>query len=126
MRDYGAFTSLDIEEFLQKVEEGAAVIDIRREDEWSYYGIIEGSHTITFFDDEGGYDVEKFLAAFEEVVQDKEQPFILVCAHARRTKSVAEFLALRLGYKNVYELDGGINWGWIDKGYGTSSYKKAL
>jgi rhodanese-related sulfurtransferase len=25
----------------------------------------------------------------------------------------------KLGYKNVYELDGGINWGWIDKGFET-------
>lgn len=122
MKDYGAFVSLDSEEFLEKVEEGAVVIDIRREDEWAYYGIIEGSHPITFFNDEGGYDVEQFLAAFERVVHSKEQPFILVCAHARRTKSVAEFLALRVGYKNVYELDGGINWGWIDKGYTTQKY----
>ncbi len=62
---------------------------------------------LTFFDAEGGYDAQKFLAALSEVVRDKTQPFILVCAHARRTKSVAEFLALQLKYENVYELDGG-------------------
>lgn len=119
MQDYGAFKSLTTDEFIEKVDEGYAIIDIRRADEWAYYGVIEGSHTITFFDEEGGYDVESFLAAFDKVVHEKTQPFILVCAHARRTKSLAEFLALQLKYENVYELDGGINWGWIDQGYGT-------
>lgn len=119
MRDYGAFKSLTTDEFIEKKEAGYAIIDIRRADEWAYYGVIEGSHTITFFDAEGGYDAQKFLDALSEVVRDKTQPFILVCAHARRTKSVAEFLALQLKYENVYELDGGINWGWIDQGYGT-------
>jgi len=28
-------------------------------------------------------------------------------------------MGLQLGYKNVYELDGGINWGWIDMGLET-------
>ncbi|MBN2816478.1 MAG: rhodanese-like domain-containing protein [Campylobacterales bacterium] len=119
MTDYGSFISLSTDEFHEKVEEGYKIIDIRRADEWHYYGVIEGSHKITFFDEEGSYDVTSFLEEFTKVVTDKEQPFILVCAHARRTKSVAEFLAIQLKYENVYELDGGINWGWIDKGYGT-------
>ena len=113
------FISLEAEEFNEKVKQGYKVIDIRRADEWEYYGVIEGSHKITFFDEQGGYDIDAFLNAFTDVVTDKEQPFILVCAHARRTKAVAELLALQLKYKNVYELDGGINWGWIDKGYKT-------
>ena len=119
MFDLGPFISLSAEDFNDKVKQGYKIIDIRRPDEWQYYGVIEGSHKITFFDEEGGYDINSFLEAFTKVVQDKEQAFILVCAHARRTKAVAEFLALQLNYKNVYELDGGINWGWIDKGYKT-------
>ncbi len=117
--NFGAFKSLSTKEFQQKKEQGFAVIDIRREDEWEQYGVIEGSHQITFFDEIGKYDLEAFLEEFTKVVTGKEEPFILVCAHANRTKTIAETLGIQLGYKNVYELDGGINWGWIDEGFQT-------
>lgn len=113
------FRSLSAEDFNEKVKQGYKIIDIRRADEWEYYGVIEGSYKITFFDEMGGYDIDTFLAAFTQVVTDKEQPFILVCAHARRTKAVGRLLAFELKYTNVYELDGGINWGWLDRGYKT-------
>lgn len=119
MLNFGPFKSLSTKEFQQKREEGFAVIDIRRADEWEQDGIIEGSHKITFFDEVGQFDIDKFLEAFTKVVTHKEQPFILVCAHANRTKTAAEMMGLELGYKNVYELDGGIHWGWIDKGLQT-------
>ncbi len=119
MLNFGPFKSLSTEEFKQKQQEGYAVIDVRRVEEWEHYGIIEGSHKITFFDEFGRYDLDKFLEEFTKVVVDKEQPFILVCAHANRTKAIGELMGLQFGYKNVYELDGGINYGWIDKGLET-------
>lgn len=118
MLNFGPFKSLSSEEFIRKQAEGYHIIDIRRADEWQQTGVIEGSHKITFFDAMGQYDVDAFLAEFTKVVKDKEEPFILVCAHANRTKNVGELLGLRLKYKNVYELDGGIA-EWIDKGYET-------
>ncbi len=119
MLNFGAFKSLSDKEFVKKKEEGYPVIDIRRPDEWEQTGVIEGSHKITFFDAYGQYDVDAFMEAFSKVVKDKEAPFILVCAHANRTKNVGELLGLRFKYKNVYELDGGIV-EWIDKGYETA------
>lgn len=119
MLNFGPFKSLSTKEFQSMREEGVPVIDIRRPDEWEEYGMIEGSHPITFFDTVGHYDLNRFIDAFSEVVTTEEQPFILVCAHASRTKTVAELMGLKLGYKNIYELDGGINWGWIDKGLET-------
>jgi rhodanese-related sulfurtransferase len=113
------FVTLSTDDVLEKMEEGVALIDVRRQDEWDYFGVIEGSHKITFFDEVGQYDVEKFMEAFTQVVTSKDQPFILVCAHANRTKSIGEFLGRQLGYTQVYELDGGINYGWIDQGYPT-------
>ncbi|MGB3750361.1 MAG: rhodanese-like domain-containing protein, partial [Arcobacteraceae bacterium] len=95
------------------------LIDIRREDEWNHYGIIEGSHKLTFFDETGDYDFNAWMAEFIKIVKDKNQKFILVCAHANRTKTVGNFLATELRYTNVNELDGGINYGWIDKGLKT-------
>ena len=119
MLNFGPFKSLSTKEFQQKREEGFAVIDIRRAEEWESYGIIEGSHKITFFDGFGQFDLDHFMEAFTKVVTNKEQPFILVCAHANRTKTVGEIMGAQLGYTNVYELDGGINWGWIDQGLET-------
>ena len=119
MLNFGPFKSLSTREFRQKIEEGYVIIDIRREEEWEFYGIIEGSHKITFFDEFGHFDLEDFMDSFTKVVTSKDQPFILVCAHANRTKSVGEIMGAQLGYKNVYELDGGINWGWIDQGMET-------
>jgi len=119
MLNFGPFKSLSTKEFQRKKEEGYAVIDIRTADEWQQYGVIEGSHKITFFDERGGYNLETFLEDFTKVVTDKEQPFILVCAHANRTKHIGKLIGGQLQYTNVYELDGGINWGWIDKGLET-------
>ena len=119
MRDFGVFKSLTTEEFLDKQKEDVAIIDIRREDEWKLTGIIEKSYKITFFDATGSYNIEEFMEQFTKIVTTKAQPFILVCAHANRTKSIGELLGLQYRYENVYELDGGINYGWIDKGLKT-------
>ncbi|SMN16149.1 hypothetical protein CRYPA_29 [uncultured Candidatus Thioglobus sp.] len=51
-----------------------------------------------------------------KIVKNKNDEFILVCAHANRTKTIGRFLEIKTEYKNIYELDGGINYGWIDKG----------
>ena len=83
------------------------------------YGTIENSHKLTFFDAFGSYDIEKWMGEFTKIVRSKEQPFILVCAHANRTKSVGEMLGIQFGYKYVWELDGGINYGWLDLGMET-------
>lgn len=121
MLNFGPFKSLSTKEFQHKQSEGYTVIDIRTPVEWEASGIIEGSHKITFFDEMGAFDIDSFLETFSKVITDKEQPFILVCAHANRTKTVGEIMGTKLGYKNVFELDGGIHWGWIDKGHKTVS-----
>lgn len=119
MLNFGPFKSLSTKEFQKKREEGLTIIDIRNPEEWEADGIIEGSHTITFFNSFGEFDYDAFMDAFEKVVTTKEQPFILYCAHASRTKQACMIMGEQLGYTNVYELDGGINWGWIDKGLET-------
>jgi len=113
------FTSLSASAVQQEINEGTVLIDIRRKDEWDYYGIIEGSHKLTFFDETGEYDFNKWMEEFIKIVKNKDQKFILICAHANRTKTVGHFLAAELSYKNVYELHGGINYGWLDKGLKT-------
>ena len=103
----------------EEIKKGTVLIDIRRPDEWKQYGVIEGSHKITFFDAMGKYDVNAWMAQFAQIVKDRNQPVILVCAHANRTKVVGKFLDEQVKMKNVYDLEGGINYGWIDKGLPT-------
>lgn len=116
---FADFKTLSTQEVQEEIKKGTVLIDIRREDEWNHYGIIEGSHKLTFFDGYGKYDINKWMEEFIKIVKNKQQKFILVCAHANRTKTVGNFLKTELHYENVYELDGGINYGWIDKGLDT-------
>jgi len=113
--------SYSTETVQEAMKRDIVLIDIRRIDEWVDYGTIKGSHLITFFDGKGNYNVEKWLNRLTEIVSNKNQEFILVCAHANRTKVVARFLKAD-GYTNVHDLEGGINYGWIDKGLKTIPY----
>ena len=106
------------EKFLQK---NIKVIDIRTPAEWRETGIVKGSSTIMFFDEEGNYDVEKFLKALDKVVKKDEQ-FSLICRVGSRTGMVSEFLSKDMGYK-VINLKGGIM-KLISDGYRPIRYMK--
>jgi len=119
-----AFREVDEKELQQMVKENnVTIIDIRRDDEFKQYGIIKDSKTITFFDGRGKYDIPSWMNEFVKVVKTKKQPFIIYCAHANRSKVVGNFLSKQLGYENVYDLKGGINYGWLDKGLKTVKFK---
>ena len=120
---FAKFNHLDDKQVLQMVKKGVPIIDIRTPGEWKQYGIIKGAKLLTFFDENGRYDVRSWLQKFSKIVKDKNQPFILYCAHANRSKVVGNFLDKQLGYKNVNELKGGIIYGWIDKGRKTVMVK---
>ena len=92
--------------------EGIVLIDIRTSPEWDQTGIIEGSVLLTFFDMYGRYDIDKFMKEFKKYVPTKDTKFILVCRTGSRTKSVGDFLANELGYKNAMHLVGGI-YAWM-------------
>lgn len=120
---FAQLKEVDNKELEKMNEDGVIIIDIRRVDEWEKTGIIENSKLLTFFDEKGGYNVPKWLSDFSLIVKDKNTPFVIYCAHANRTKLVGELLANNLGFKNVYELKGGINHGWINKGMKTVKYE---
>ena len=90
-------------EFLTR---GITVIDIRTPGEWRQTGIVKGAKTIMFFDDRGGYNVDKFLSELNKVVK-KDEPFALICRTGSRTAMVSDFLDKELGYK-VINLTGGM------------------
>jgi rhodanese-related sulfurtransferase len=81
------------------------IIDIRTEMEWRQTGIVPGAKCVTFFDDFGNYDVDKFLKAYHEIA-DKKTLVGLICRTGSRTRMVTNFLRQN-GY-NAVNLDGGI------------------
>jgi rhodanese-related sulfurtransferase len=108
LADFKGVNSTELETLMKQ---GAPVIDIRTPGEWKE-GVIPGAHKIMFFDENGKYNLDRFMAALNKVVKDKNQPFILVCRTASRTKMVGNFLSKEAGYAHVKELDGGMMWGW--------------
>lgn len=92
------------------IDKKVPIIDIRTAPEWQETGVVTGSHKLTFFDEEGNYNMAQWLAAFEQIVPNKNQPFVLICRSGKRTRSIALML-LKEGYTNVYNVRHGIqNW----------------
>ena len=96
------------------------IIDIRTPPEWKETGVIPGSIKLMAFDDRGRIDIKSWLKEFSKYVKDKNQPFVLVCRSANRTGILGQYLD-KIGYKNVYDLKGGITSGYISKGYKTTN-----
>lgn len=103
------------------INDNIVMIDVRREDEWKRTGIIKNAHLLTFFDEFGEYDLESWMKEFEKLVTSKDQTFILICAHANRTRDIGNFL-LAQGYKNTAHLFGGMAL-WAQELRETISYK---
>lgn len=89
------------------IDDNIVMIDVRRVDEFKRTGVIKNAFLLTFFDEYGEYDLEKWMAEFEKLVTSKEQTFVLICAHANRTRNIGNFL-IEQGYKNTAHLYGGM------------------
>ena len=117
---FAEFIDIDAKELVKLQAQNVPVIDIRTPGEWKETGVIPGAYKITFFDDRGNYNIQDFLAKLSKVVKNKNQPFILVCRTAHRTKTVGNFLSKQVGYKHVKELKGGMMNGWLKVGKKTT------
>jgi len=96
------------------MDEGVPVIDVRRPDEWKSTGVLKNSHLLTFFDNQGRYDVEQWLTGLREIVGEDE-PFVIICAVGGRTGTISKFLDGKLGMQGVHDAKGGIRH-WIKSG----------
>jgi len=81
------------------------IIDIRTESEWKETGIVKNSHLITFFEEDGSYNIPKFMNELSKVAK-KNEPFAIICRTGSRTRLVGQFLD-KNGYK-VINILGGI------------------
>ena len=110
------FLSIDDATLIKMQKKGIIVIDIRTQKEQKETGIIKNAIPITFFDEKGKAHAADFMFKLGHYIKDKNTPFIIYCAHANRSKAIGKWLN-SLGFKKVYELKGGIVYGWLQKGH---------
>lgn len=109
--------TIDVNEEI--IKSGIPVIDIRTRMEWQETGIVKGAIPITFFDEQGRYDVDVFLQELNKHVS-KEKEFALICRTGSRTTAVSELLS-KQGYQ-VVNLKGGMK-ALVQKGYVPAPYQ---
>ena len=80
-------------------EEGYIILDVRTQEEYDQ-GHIPGAIVISY---------EEIADKAEEVLTDKNQLILVYCRSGRRSKIAAEAL-LELGYTNIKEFGGIIDW----------------
>lgn len=99
-------------EIISLMGNGVPLIDIRTEMEWNQTGIIENSKLLTFFDKNGNFDTDDWMAKLGKIAVQRE-PLIIICRSGRRSRIVANYLNLKANYKIIYHATHGIN-SWID------------
>lgn len=108
---YAQVRDIDNAQLQQLIEQGVAVIDIRRADEWRQTGVVPGSRLLTFFQDRAYrvYDIPAWLGAVAREIPP-EAPVVVICRTGNRTQAVADLLH-RAGYRQVYNVrDGIVEW----------------
>jgi len=96
------------------------IVDIRTPAEWKETGILKGAIPIMFFNERGGYNVQKFLDTLNKKV-DTKKPFAIICRTGSRTRMLSAFLSKDIGY-DIINLTGGMMYA-KSKNLSTVSYK---
>ena len=96
-----AYMNITAEEAKQimDIEEGYIILDARTQEEYDQ-GHIPGAIVISH---------EEIAEKAEEVLTDKDQLILVYCRSGRRSKIAAEAL-VELGYTNIREFGGIIDW----------------
>ena len=96
-----AYLNITAEEAKQimDTEEGYIILDVRTQEEYDQ-GHIPGAIVISH---------EEIAEKAEEVLTDKDQLILVYCRSGRRSKIAAEAL-VELGYTNIKEFGGIIDW----------------
>ena len=84
---------------IMDTEEGYIILDVRTQEEYDQ-GHIPGAIVISH---------EEIAKKAKEVLTDKEQLILVYCRSGRRSKIAAEAL-VELGYTNIKEFGGIIDW----------------
>lgn len=84
---------------IMDTEVGCVILDVRTREEYDQ-GHIPGAIVISH---------EEIAEKAEKVLTDKDQLILVYCRSGRRSKLAAEIL-LELGYTNIWEFGGIIDW----------------
>ena len=84
---------------IMDIEEGYIILDARTQEEYDQ-GHIPGAIVISY---------EEIMEKAEDVLTDKDQLILVYCRSGRRSKIAAEAL-VELGYTNIKEFGGIIDW----------------
>ena len=97
-KGYKIITSTEAQDLLKN---DAILIEVRSAEEYSEF-YIKDSINVPLDN----------IQELPDLIEDKETVIILYCETGERSKEAAKEL-VKLGYKNLYSLDGGlINWGY--------------
>ncbi|CAO3656567.1 unnamed protein product [Mucor hiemalis] len=111
--DIHTMTVEELSAWLDEKDTTATFIDVREIDELEEQGVIEGyDDNIPWFLTNTNPDL--FEKRFSEL--NKEEKLVISCRSGRRSGFAAEYVTSKLGFRNVYNVKGGIL-EWIAHGY---------
>ncbi|KAI8642896.1 Rhodanese-like domain-containing protein [Parasitella parasitica] len=111
--DVQSYTVDELASWLQHKPLKATFIDVREAYELEQQGTIEGyDANIPYF--LANTNPELFAKKFSAI--NKEEQLVISCRSGRRSLLAAQHAISKLGFKHVYNVEGGIL-KWIEKGY---------
>ncbi|MCB1915824.1 MAG: rhodanese-like domain-containing protein [Rhodocyclaceae bacterium] len=102
--------TIEVEDLGELVSRGVPLVDVRTAGEWQETGIVPGSRTLTYFDEQGRSDPEAWMREFQSIAGPDDEVAI-ICRSGARSRAVAEFLDKERRYSRVYTVGGGVV-GW--------------
>ena len=100
------------EEMIKLSNVNIPIVDVRRSAEWVQTGVIPNSILLTFFDEEGNYNFDKWFEKLQLEINVND-PIILICRSGQRSKVVANMIDEKFN-SIIYNSQSGIN-SWISK-----------
>ena len=100
------------EEMIKLSNTNIPIVDVRRSSEWDQTGVIPNSILLTFFDEEGNYNFDKWFEKLQLEISVTD-PIILICRSGKRSKVVANMIDEKFN-TIIYNAQSGIN-SWINK-----------
>ena len=98
-------------EIIELLNANTPIVDVRRNFEWEQTGVIPNSILLTFFDDEGNYNFDKWYEELSLEVNVND-PIILICRSGNRSKIIAKMMDEKYNNK-FYNAKNGIK-SWIN------------
>ena len=100
------------QEMIKLSNDNIPIVDVRRSSEWDQTGVIPNSILLTFFDEEGNYNFDKWYEKLQLEINVSD-PIILICRSGKRSKVVANMIDEKFN-TIIYNAQNGIN-SWINK-----------